>query len=137
MRRPTDGSVVLRYGDRAGLRPLRRRTGLLRVLLVDDHAVFRRGLRSVIDIEEDMAVAGEAGSVAELVRLGPAAGRVDVALVDVRLPDGPKAGQTVKTTLFPITMDGQRLGVRHYIKKDLQPHLPKDYPNPLRVPQHH
>jgi DNA repair photolyase len=31
----------------------------------------------------------------------------------------------------------QRLGVRHYIKKDLQPYLPKDYPNPLRVPQHH
>ncbi|MDB5943360.1 MAG: L-carnitine dehydratase/bile acid-inducible protein [Ramlibacter sp.] len=33
-------------------------------------------------------------------------------LADVKLPDGPKAGQTVKTTLFPITMDGQRLGVR-------------------------
>ncbi len=33
-------------------------------------------------------------------------------LADVRLPDGPTAGQTVKTTLFPITMDGQRLGVR-------------------------
>ncbi len=33
-------------------------------------------------------------------------------LADVRLPDGDKAGQTVKTTLFPITMEGQRLGVR-------------------------
>lgn len=33
-------------------------------------------------------------------------------LADVRLPDGPHAGQTVKTTLFPITMDGARLGVR-------------------------
>ena len=33
-------------------------------------------------------------------------------LADVRLPDGPKAGQTVKTTLFPITLQGQRLGVR-------------------------
>jgi crotonobetainyl-CoA:carnitine CoA-transferase CaiB-like acyl-CoA transferase len=33
-------------------------------------------------------------------------------LADVRLPDGPKAGETVKTTLFPFTMDGQRLGVR-------------------------
>jgi crotonobetainyl-CoA:carnitine CoA-transferase CaiB-like acyl-CoA transferase len=33
-------------------------------------------------------------------------------LADVRLPDGPKAGETVKTTLFPITMDGQRLPVR-------------------------
>ncbi|MGV3571295.1 MAG: CaiB/BaiF CoA transferase family protein [Ramlibacter sp.] len=33
-------------------------------------------------------------------------------LADVRLPDGDKAGQTVKTTLFPITMEGRRLGVR-------------------------
>jgi len=33
-------------------------------------------------------------------------------LADVTLPDGDKAGQTVKTTLFPITMDGERLGVR-------------------------
>ncbi|MBX3655729.1 MAG: CoA transferase [Ramlibacter sp.] len=33
-------------------------------------------------------------------------------LADVRLPDGPKAGETVKTTLFPITLGGERLGVR-------------------------
>jgi crotonobetainyl-CoA:carnitine CoA-transferase CaiB-like acyl-CoA transferase len=33
-------------------------------------------------------------------------------LADVVLPDGPKAGQTVKTTLFPLTLDGARLGVR-------------------------
>lgn len=31
----------------------------------------------------------------------------------------------------------QSLGKLHYIKKDLQPHLPPDYPNPLRVAQHH
>lgn len=31
----------------------------------------------------------------------------------------------------------QRLGVKHYIKKDLQPFLPPNYFNPLRVPQHH
>ncbi|WP_280151163.1 CaiB/BaiF CoA-transferase family protein [Piscinibacter sp. XHJ-5] len=33
-------------------------------------------------------------------------------LADIELPDGDKAGQTVKTTLFPITMQGQRLPVR-------------------------
>jgi len=33
-------------------------------------------------------------------------------LADVRLPDGEKAGQSVKTTLFPITLEGERLGVR-------------------------
>jgi len=33
-------------------------------------------------------------------------------LADMTLPDGPRAGQTSKATLFPFTMDGQRLGVR-------------------------
>ena len=33
-------------------------------------------------------------------------------LADIELPDGPRAGQTVKTTLLPITLQGQRLGVR-------------------------
>ena len=33
-------------------------------------------------------------------------------LADIRLPDGPKAGETVRTTLFPITLEGRRLGVR-------------------------
>jgi hypothetical protein len=33
-------------------------------------------------------------------------------LADIRLPDGERAGQTVKTTLFPIALEGQRLGVR-------------------------
>jgi crotonobetainyl-CoA:carnitine CoA-transferase CaiB-like acyl-CoA transferase len=33
-------------------------------------------------------------------------------LADVRLPDGPKAGETVKTTLLPFTLEGERLGVR-------------------------
>jgi hypothetical protein len=31
----------------------------------------------------------------------------------------------------------QKLGVKHYIEKDLQPYLPAGYYNPLRVPQHH
>src|SRR6478736_4100441 len=33
-------------------------------------------------------------------------------LADIRLPDGDRAGETVRTTLFPITMQGRRLGVR-------------------------
>jgi crotonobetainyl-CoA:carnitine CoA-transferase CaiB-like acyl-CoA transferase len=33
-------------------------------------------------------------------------------LADMQLPDGPKAGETVKTALFPITLEGHRLGVR-------------------------
>ena len=38
--------------------------------------------------------------------------RATGGLADVRLPDGDKAGQTVKTTLLPFTMAGSRLGVR-------------------------
>ena len=33
-------------------------------------------------------------------------------LADITLPDGARAGETARTTLFPFTMDGQRLGVR-------------------------
>jgi len=33
-------------------------------------------------------------------------------LADIRLPDGERAGQTAQTTLFPITLGGERLGVR-------------------------
>jgi crotonobetainyl-CoA:carnitine CoA-transferase CaiB-like acyl-CoA transferase len=33
-------------------------------------------------------------------------------LADIEVPDGPRAGETVKTTLFPITLAGERLGVR-------------------------
>ena len=33
-------------------------------------------------------------------------------LADVRLPDGPRAGESVKTTLLPFTLAGERLGVR-------------------------
>jgi crotonobetainyl-CoA:carnitine CoA-transferase CaiB-like acyl-CoA transferase len=33
-------------------------------------------------------------------------------LADIVLPDAPRAGETIKTTLFPLTMNGERLGVR-------------------------
>ncbi len=46
-------------------------------------------------------------------------------LADVVVPDGDKAGQTVKTTLFPVTLQGQRLGVR------LQPPRMGEHTRPL------
>jgi two-component system, NarL family, response regulator DevR len=59
----------------------------LRVLLVDDHEVVRRGIASLLASTEDIIVAGEAGSVrdaiAEAERIRP-----DVVVMDVRLTDG-------------------------------------------------
>ncbi|MCO7222020.1 response regulator transcription factor [Klenkia sp. PcliD-1-E] len=57
------------------------------VFLVDDHEVVRRGVADVLSGAPDLLVVGEAGSVAEALRLGPEL-RPDVAVVDLRLPDG-------------------------------------------------
>jgi DNA-binding NarL/FixJ family response regulator len=59
----------------------------IRVFLLDDHEVVRRGLRELLEAEEDMEVTGEAGTVEEAMRRVPSA-RPDVAILDVRLPDG-------------------------------------------------
>jgi two-component system, NarL family, response regulator DevR len=59
----------------------------LRVLLVDDHEVVRAGLRSLLDAEDDIEVAGEAGTVEEALTRAPAL-RPDVAVLDLRIPGG-------------------------------------------------
>ena len=59
----------------------------LRLLLVDDHEVVRRGLIDLLSADEDLEVVGEAGSVAEAMARIPAL-QPDVAVLDVRLPDG-------------------------------------------------
>ena len=59
----------------------------VRVFLLDDHEIVRRGVRELLDVEDDIEVVGEAGTAEEaLVRI-PAA-RPDVAIIDMRLPDG-------------------------------------------------
>jgi two-component system response regulator DevR len=63
---------------------------LVRVFLVDDHEVVRRGVAEVLEDEPGITVAGEAGSVAEALARVPAV-RPDVVLVDMRLPDGDGA----------------------------------------------
>lgn len=59
----------------------------IKVFLVDDHEVVRAGLRGLLEMEDLIEVVGEAGSVEEALRRVPAADP-DVAVLDVRLPDG-------------------------------------------------
>jgi DNA-binding NarL/FixJ family response regulator len=73
---------------------------VLRVLIVDDHALFRRGLQMVLQQEEDIEVVGEAADGAEAieqaVELMP-----DVVLMDVRMPkrSGIEATQQIRDSL--------------------------------------
>ncbi len=59
----------------------------IRVYLLDDHEVVRRGLTDLLESEGDIEVIGESGSAAEATRRIPAL-RPDVAVLDARLPDG-------------------------------------------------
>ena len=58
----------------------------IRLLLVDDHAVVRSGLRMLLMSEEDVEIVGEAGNAAEALEL-PGLPKPDVILMDIGLPD--------------------------------------------------
>ncbi len=74
----------------------------IRVLVVDDHALFRRGLEIVLAHEEDIEVVGEAGDGAEAV--DKAADLLpDIVLMDVRMPrrGGHRACTAIKEVAPP------------------------------------
>ncbi|MGB9378516.1 MAG: response regulator transcription factor [Mycobacteriales bacterium] len=60
---------------------------MIKVFLLDDHEVVRRGLTSLLNDEDDIDVVGEAANAAQALARIPAL-RPDVAILDVRLPDG-------------------------------------------------
>jgi two-component system, NarL family, response regulator DevR len=104
----------------------------IRVAVVDDHTLFREGLRLMIELEPDLAFAGEASTVDEAVALC-ARVRPDLILLDLRLADArgvdvlsrivavPGAPRALVVTAFPEEQDiGQaiRLGAGGVVVKD-------------------
>ena len=57
-----------------------------RILIADDHAMVRRGLRLVLDAEPDLRVVAEAGDGAEALAIAREHDELDLAIIDVSMP---------------------------------------------------
>jgi CheY-like chemotaxis protein len=71
---------------------------MIRVFLLDDHEVVRRGLTALLESAPDITVVGESGSAQEATQIIPPL-RPDVAVLDARLPDGD--GVTRRGAAYP------------------------------------
>lgn len=107
-----------------------------RVLIVDDHAIVRRGLRSILELEQDIAVVGEAGGRADALRTVERT-RPEVVLLDLKLSadgdaDGlavcsqilerrPGTGVVVLSTFLDeqLVAEALRRGAQAYVLKDV------------------
>ena len=69
----------------------------IRLLIADDHAVLRSGLRMLLEVQRDMAVAGEAGDGVEVVQKAREL-QPDVVLMDLSMP-GPHSGEVIRQIL--------------------------------------
>jgi two-component system nitrate/nitrite response regulator NarL len=107
----------------------------LRILLVDDHILFRKGLARLLDAQPDFEVVGEASHGLEAIERTKAL-RPDVVLMDLRMPvcDGLEATRQIKRDLpavqiviLSVSDDEQdffaamRYGADGYLLKDLRP----------------
>lgn len=110
-------------------------TNKRRILLVDDHGIVRSGMRSLIELEDDLEVTGEAGSGMEALQLIRKQD-FDIVLLDISMPD--KNGvdtlrdmQRIKPELAVLILSGYaeelyalnliRSGCRGYLSKDADP----------------
>lgn len=105
---------------------------MIRILLCDDHAMFRQGLRSILETESGFRVIGEAATGREAVRYALET-RPDVILMDIQMPelDGVAATKTIlaeypEAKVIILTMYRQdtyvfeaiKVGARGYMLKD-------------------
>ncbi|GGS07654.1 MULTISPECIES: response regulator [Streptomyces] len=108
---------------------------IIRVLLVDDHQVVRRGLRTFLEIQEDIEVVGEASDGAEGVARTEEL-RPDVVLMDIKMPgtDGIEALRRLRALDNPAkvlivtsfteqrtVVPALRAGASGYVYKDVDP----------------
>ena len=108
---------------------------MIRVLIADDHAVVRQGLRTFLDLQEDVEVVAEAGDGAEAVAAA-VEHSPDVVLVDLVMPnvDGIEAIRelrervpTARAIVLSSFIDDEKLfpavraGAAGYLLKDVQP----------------
>jgi DNA-binding NarL/FixJ family response regulator len=109
-------------------------TERLRVLVCDDHALFRRGLQMVLEQEDDLELVGEASDGVEVVtkaqELMP-----DVILMDVRMPkrSGIEAATEIKETLphvkiLMLTISDEEADLYEAIKAGASGYLLKEIP---------
>ena len=106
---------------------------MIRILLADDHALFRQGLKSLLETEADLRVIGEAQNGREAVRYA-ADTRPDIILMDIQMPelDGVRATQSIleinpQASVIILTMYRQdsyvfeavKAGARGYLLKDV------------------
>jgi DNA-binding NarL/FixJ family response regulator len=118
--------------------------GTIRILIADDHAVYREGLRAVLGPEPDMEIVGEAGAGKEVVERA-AELRPDVVLMDIQMPqiNGIEATRRileidpdiwiVVLTMFEdddSVFSAMRAGARGYVLKDAHP---SEIPQVLRA----
>ncbi|WP_418956286.1 response regulator [Streptomyces tritici] len=107
----------------------------IRVLLVDDHQVVRRGLRTFLEVQDDIEVVGEAADGAEGVARAEEL-RPDVVLMDVKMPgmDGIEALRKLRELANPAkvlvvtsfteqrtVVPALRAGASGYVYKDVDP----------------
>ena len=106
----------------------------IRVLVVDDHAVFRRGLQMVLEQEPDIEVVGEAGDGSEAVTMA-ANTAPDIVLLDVRMPKrgGIDACTAIKdavpsVAIIMLTISDEEADLYDAIKAGAVGYLLKDIP---------
>ena len=107
----------------------------MKIIIVDDHILFREGLASIIRSERDIEVSGMAGTVQEAVELARLA-KPDLILMDFALPDGTGAEATrmilevhPECKIVFLTMSEQdedlfaaiRSGAKGYLLKNMHP----------------